>query len=490
MRNRYKLSLVLVALTLSSIHSQSPVADWAAGLDAEVRTLGKPAWRPMLAYDVNLHRASTHPATPPFAYPWEDTGRGYGYGPGFGHWDLIHEILDVLPAAPEHAREQLLNDIHLQLSSGFLPGLYWMRDQKAGDDPAIYDKAAAKFSPTQSHPPLWVVAADDYLEQTQRRTGVYDKALALEFLGTLTRQIGWFERERRAVPDGFLYLDIVTGKWESGVDEGVRFDGTGPGHEPPTTACIDATAHVYQMYVYAAKWATRLRNEPGFPQRKGSNPPIPGSASLAPDPTVFETRADHLRTFMQTALWSERDGFFYDSWVLAEHPDGPKESWHGSLAPGRSHSIEGMWPMVVGAATRAQADRVIDRWLMNEDRFFTPHPLATVAVTDPKFENRMWRGPVWNSMTYWAARGALRYDRRSDARRLLAAALDDSAAQFDRTGVIWEFYSPSGGHPEDLKRKPQTKRNEPFPDYLGHNPLLAMARLYDSLGRKYGTNNP
>jgi putative isomerase len=137
-----------------------------------------------------------------------------------------------------------------------------------------------------------------------------------------------------------------------------------------------------------------------------------------------------------------------------------------------------MWPMVVGAASPAQAARVLHEWLMRPDRFFTPHPIATVADDDPKFSNRMWRGPVWNSMTYWAARGALRYGFPGDAHRLLEPALDDSARQFDRTGKLWEFYSATGGHPEDLIRKPQTKRNAPFPDYLGHNPMLAMARMW------------
>ena len=452
------MQLLVPALLILSLPSAAQAPDWAANLDREVQTLGKPAWRPMLAYEVEMHRISTHPATPPFQYPWEDTGRGYGYGPGTAHWDLVHEILDVLPTAPQHAREQLLNDIHLQLPSGFLPGLYWMRQPKAGDDPLIYDNANAKYSPTQGNPPVWVVAADDYLAQDTHRTGHLDRALAAEFLNAVTLQIGWFERERRAQPDGFLYLDIVTHKWESGVDEGVRFDGLGPdAAKPSSTACVDATAHVYQMYVYAAKWARLLGRAAGS----------------------FEAKAAHLRTFMQTRLWSERDGFFYDSWVLDRAPDGPRASWHNTPAPGRAHAFEGFWPFVVGAATPQQAGRVLDEWLLNPARFFTPHPIATVAADDPKFSNRMWRGPVWNSMTYWAARGAIRYGRPADAHRLLGPALDDSAAQYDRTGKLWEFYSATGGHPEDLTRKPQTNRNQPFPDYLGHNPMLAMARLWD-----------
>jgi putative isomerase len=415
---------------------------WAAGLRAEVKTLGKPAWRPMLNYDVTLHIADTHPAEPPFPYPWEDTGRGYGYGPGFGHWDLVHAMIDELPVAKQHVREQLLDDIGLQLPSGFLPGLYWMRKPAAGAkaDPGIYDDANAKYSPTQGNPPLWVVAADDYL-----RDAGGDRALEAKFLAAARLQLGWFERERRAKPDGFLYLDIVNHKWESGVDEGIRFDDSGlAASHPNSTACVDATSHVYQEYVYAAKWARELGE----------------------DAAPLEQRAADLRRFIQTKLWDPKDGFFYDSWIV----DGTVKQ--------RTESFEGMWPVVVGAATPEQGRRVVDEWLMNPKRFFTPHPIATVAVSDPKFELRMWRGPVWNSMTYWAARGMLRYDRAEDARRMLAAALDDTAAQYDRTGKLWEFYSPFDGKPEDLKRKPETKRNEPFPDYMGHNPMLAMARLW------------
>lgn len=135
--------------------------------------------------------------------------------------------------------------------------------------------------------------------------------------------------------------------------------------------------------------------------------------------------------------------------------------------------------MVVGAATPAEARRVIDEWVLNPRRFLTKHPLPSVAFSDAKFELRMWRGPTWNSMTYWTARGCVRYGRPDAARTVLEAALDDTAEQFARTGQIWEFYHPFGGHPEDVARKPQTKRNEPWTDYLGHNPLFAMARLWE-----------
>jgi putative isomerase len=44
---------------------------------------------------------------------------------------------------------------------------------------------------------------------------------------------------------------------------------------------------------------------------------------------------------------------------------------------------------------------------------------------------------------------------------------------------VWEFYHPHGGDPLELARKPHTRYNAPCREYLGHNPLIAMARMYD-----------
>jgi neutral trehalase len=151
----------------------------------------------------------------------------------------------------------------------------------------------------------------------------------------------------------------------------------------------------------------------------------------------------------------------------------------------RNLPFESMWPLVSGAATPEQANRYIDSYLANPKVFLTEHPIATVGRRDPKFELRMWRGPAWNSMTLWAARGCLRYGHGDAARSLAEKALDASAHQFERTGTIWEFYHPQGGSPETLRRKP-SGRNVPCRDYLGHNPLFAMVELW----RKSGGTSP
>lgn len=390
-------------------------------LREEAHQLGQPEWRPMLAYLAELHARSTHPARPPFSRPWEEIGPGYCYAPAFGHWDIVHQILDVLPAAPDHARDQLLNNLENQEPDGLVPGSIWFREGRY------------EWSKEFGHPPLWPVAVEDYCEL------IGNDELLATCLPALTRQIGWFERSRKAEEEGYYYTDILNHKWESGIDEGVRFleIATGP------FACVDATAHVYLLYDYAARWAGRLGE----------------------DDAGFARRAEELRGFLQGQLFDPETGFFHDIWAVRQ----PER---------RRLAFEGMWPLVVGAATPEQAQRVIDENLLHPARFFTPHPISTVAVNDPDFALRMWRGPAWNSMTYWAARGCLRYGRADAARRLLEAALDQSALQFARTGTVWEFYHPFGGRPEELQRKPHTRFNAPCRDYLGHAPLFAMARVW------------
>ena len=211
-------------------------------------------------------------------------------------------------------------------------------------------------------------------------------------------------------------------------------------------ACVDACAHVHWCLGFAATWAKRLGH----------------------DPDRFEAARAELGHYIQRRLFCEETGWFHDAWTIAN--------------PSIRHlTFEGMWPLVSGAATAEQAEVALERNLLNPQRFLTAHPIATVAVGDPAFELRMWRGPAWNCMTLWAAEACLRYGRADGARTILERALDRTAAEFARTGTVFEFYHPLGGHAEDVVRKPGRGQVGPCRDYLGHNPLHAMARVWGAV---------
>ena len=390
-------------------------------LKKEASGLGKPEWLPMLEYVADLHGRSVFPAKGIFPYEWENIGPGYCYGPAFGHWDLIHAIFDSMPVLPEHARHQILNTFATQQDDGMLPALVFMK----GSEPELIK--------TSGHPPVWIYAVDEYC----RICG--SDELKITALPHLLRQIGWFESKRRAQPDGFFYL-VLTHEWESGFDEGIRYFDIKNASAP--LAYVDACSHVYALYDCAARWLE----------------------TAGRDSSELRMKASALKTFIQDKLFSDQTGFFHDIWSVND-----KDKRH--------FCFEGFWPMICGAATKAQADRLIDESVLNRDRFLTKHPVPVVAKCDPLHELRMLRGPSWNSMTYWLALGCHRYGRPYAAGKIHEMALDATAVPFERTGTIWEFYHPELGRQEDVKRKPYTSFNIPCRDYLGHNPLFAMVRL-------------
>ena len=392
--------------------------------DKSKKLPGKPEWEPLLLHTKELHTKSTHPPRPPFAEPWEEIGPGYIYGPAFGHWDITHACFNTMYFAYDHAVTQMKNLISLQGTDGMLPGSIWMSSDMPKADEGI------------SHPPVWPYAVEDL-------HGISgDTEIIKYFYEPLLGQIKWFEHERKADDGGFYYCDILNRQWESGIDESVRFNEVKSG----AFSCVDATSHVYALYAFAEKWGERLGHET----------------------SGFREKAGVLQKFIQDRLFDDETGFFFDIWAVGNEQN-------------RRLTFDGIWPMVVGAAGHAQAMRVIDENLLNPERFFTTHPISTVGIHDSAFELRMWRGPAWNSMTYWAARGSARYGRPDAAVQLLERALDESSRVFNETGLMWEFYHPFGGNPKELARKPQREYNHPCPSYLGHNPFYGMALMYDEL---------
>ena len=373
-------------------------------------------------------------------YDWLDIGPGYVAGPAFGHIDLAHQILDFVPDDPELARRQLLNQLALQRPDGSIaflylrsnPARFWQPEDLPVDE---------RLRGTDTFPPFWPVAVEACLACRA------DDELLTKAYDALVRLLRWFDAQRRAPDGGYFYADVLgPDRGDSGMDHSVRFL-----NRPVTpAACVDASSHVHWCLGFAAAWAKRLGR----------------------DADEFEEARVKLGRYIQQHLFCEETGWFHDVWTVND--------------PGLRHlTFEGMWPLVCGAATTEQGALALEQNLLNQERFLTAHPIATVAADDPAFELRMWRGPAWNCMTFWAAEACLRYGRPDGARTLLERALDRTAAEFERTGTVFEFYHPLGGAAETVVRKPGRDQIGPCRDYLGHNPLHAMARVWAAAEGKH-----
>jgi hypothetical protein len=391
-----------------------------------VKHLGKPRWRHMLTYLSNLHEESLHVPFHDLPYLWEESSPGGPLGILFGGWDTVHIALDNLPSDPQHAIHQILNLLCLQQSDGMLPGTIKFVDNKF------------QRSTKSTFPPLWPMVVQDYIEKTKNLDNLPKLLEALE------KQITWFEHNRKNVQGGFFYLDALDRFWESGVEDGVRYENNE--HLPECLTCVDATSHMFSLYLHAAAWSDLLGLQSSH----------------------WLEKAKDSMDLIQSELFDPETHFFHDQWVIG-------------IPEQRRLSFEGFWPLVTGAATFEQAQRVIDENILDPNRLFTYHPISTVGQHDPYFDYWAWRGPVRNSMTLWAAKGCLKYGRCDAALLLVERALDATEEQFAKTGKIWEFYHPFGGDPQTLLRKKECGSGPPIQDFLGHNPLIAMASLWEQL---------
>lgn len=396
---------------------------------------GKQEWAAVLTYVEGLYRRSIFPPESPFGRRWVNIGPGYCYGPACGHIDLVHQTLNLVGDDPAVARDQMLNLFEVQRADGSLP-FVWMGENPARKWLPPRTSMSERLRMSGTYPPLWPAGVEACL-----RTAPDEELLAKAY-PRLVRQIGWFDANRRLPDGGYFYEDVRTRNWESGMDCSVRFE---PRPEQ-TSACVDATSHVCWCRQFAAAWAGRL----------------------GVDPTLHHEEAERLKGYIQRNMFCEETNWFHDVWHLRK-------------GHARPMAFEGMWPLVTGAASSAQGAAALAGTVLSPERFNTPHPIPSVAIGDPAFARRMWQGPTWNCMTLWAVEGCLRYGRTDGARELLEKALDGTARQFTRTGTVWEFYDPMGGEPEKLERKPHSQFNIPCRDYLGHNALHAMARLWNGL---------
>lgn len=394
-----------------------------------VKYFAKPAWAPLLQHIEFLHANSLHPPFPPLPFSWEEIAPNGELGIVFGHLDTVNIACDLLCLAPQKAFHQMTNLLTLQREDGFIPG--WV----------VCGTHCLHVNDKVSSPPLWAIVVEDYFNQTQNMEALrycYPKIL---------KQISWFEEQRNSEEGGFYYLDCMDRIWESGVVEGVRFDLGGGAISDFT--CVDATSHVYKLYQLAGLWAERL-NE---------------------DSKEWKNRAKQLQEYIQNELFDSESGFFYDKWMVDDQRK-------------RRMTFEGFWPLICGAASDDQAQRVVDENLIQVKRFFTSHPIPSVSLEDPAFEQKFWRGPTRNSLAYWAARGATNYGRIDVSKIIVEKALDSTLRHFQQTGALWEYYCPIGGNPQTIPRGDGELKG-PCRDHLGANPLIAMAKMW-SLSQKTG----
>ncbi|MGF1901977.1 alpha-glucosidase [Aliivibrio sifiae] len=159
------------------------------------------------------------------------------------------------------------------------------------------------------------------------------------------------------------------------------------------------------------------------------------------DAKEFCEKADKLATYINTCMFDEGTGFFYDIRI----EDKPlANGCAGKPIVERGKGPEGWSPLFNKAATQANADAVV-KVMKDTSEFNTYIPLGTAALSSPAFgPDIYWRGRVWVDQFYFGLKGMESYGYRDDAVEM-AGAFFDHADGLVGDGPIRENYNPLTG---------------------------------------------
>ena len=106
-------------------------------------------------------------------------------------------------------------------------------------------------------------------------------------------------------------------------------------------------------------------------------------------------------------------------------------------------AVGSIFPIIINGQDPEKVSEVVKRHLTNEDEFWTPYPVPSVAVSEPTFdpegESTIWRGPVCMNLNWLLARGLRRHGFADIAEEIEAKSIDMISRDFR------EFYSPLTG---------------------------------------------
>lgn len=211
---------------------------------------------------------------------------------------------------------------------------------------------------------------------------------------------------------------LVAAKWESGMDNAVRFDDTRlleneNGGWSMNRESVDLNAYLFADKQFLEK--------------------IAGALGLHSAERQFAEEGSRLKEKIQNTFFAEETGWFHDVDVETK-------------APITNYGAEGWIPLWAGAATVEQAETV-KRTMLDTAKFATYIPFPTLAADEPGFDpnGSYWRGPVWLDQAYFAITALKNYGYVDEAEMFTKQLLDRLEGLKNSGLPIRENYSPLTG---------------------------------------------
>lgn len=322
---------------------------------------------------------------------------------GFWSWDSWKHASATALFNPELAKNEVRSLFAYQAEDGMIP------------DFVSYTKSRNNWRDTK--PPLAAWAVQNIYNETK------DEDFLKEMFDKLYKYHKWWYSHRDHNKNGICEYGstdgtLIAAAWESGMDNGVRFDETVMlKNEPEKAWSMNQENVCLNSFLYAEKniladMAAKL-----------------GKKDLA---AQLLKESEFVKEYVQQKMFDPETGFFYDIRMDSKEPI-------------RVMGAECWLPLWAGIATKEQAKLVVDK-MIDPAKFNSTVPLGTLDISHPRLRpvRGYWRGPVWIDQVYFGIKGLRNYGYVAEADELMNKYIDN-AQGLTGDGPIHENYNPLTG---------------------------------------------
>ena len=328
----------------------------------------------------------------------------YKWFNGFWSWDSWKHAVGLSYYDLRLAKEQVKLMFKFQNDDGFVA------------DCVYRDTTIEAHNYRDTKPPLsaWAVAK------------IYEKDKDLEFVKYMYPKLKkyhyWWYNKRDHDQDGLCEYgstdgSLIAAKWESGMDNAIRFDDSKilkneEGAYSLDQESVDLNAYLYVEKLFLSQLAEALNLN---------------------DASQYKSEAEGLKVKIQTQFYDGNDGWFYDT-----NLDGTQFI--------KGEGSEGWTALWASAATQKQAEAVKNK-MMNPNKFFTKVPFQTMSADHEKFDplKGYWRGPNWLDQAYFGVKGLRNYGFNKEADKAIIQILEGAEGLLGKGKSIRENYHPLTG---------------------------------------------
>ena len=359
------------------------------------------------------------------SYPWQ------------WFWDSCFHAIALSNLDVNLAKSELRNLMSVQAGDGFIPHvIHW----GAGWAVAFWGYGQSKFSWRPKHtalvqPPVLAQAVRCVAERSQ------DEKFLLDCLDGVKRYYLWLRDNRDPDADGLI--SVIT-PYETGMDQLPAYDEA-MGLKDPSRLGIHLRERVLDLQNLVMGRNYNLE-------------------------VIFRRDRFNVEDVMMNCLYAQGlrdiaamsgmvgDGVTRDSFtklalrteqaVLEKLYDPQRQAfwglWSKHERPLKVMTVSSLFPVLLESIDRARLDELVQRHILNEEEFWLPYPVPSVAKSEPSFRASerilIWRGATWVNTNWFIMKGLQRKGYVEPA-RLIAR----KSAELVLKSGFREYYNPLTG---------------------------------------------